>query len=122
MRSGRSRTSFPRIRPRQPASRRDRLCCRFLPEFVGGRSLGSSAHPLNGWTNAKDSEPTERESLTSGTASWRHRSIGIVFRFSDRKYYVVRANALEDNFRLYAYDRGRRQFASATVKKPPPGQ
>jgi hypothetical protein len=28
---------------------------------------------------------------------------GIVFRFDDGKYYVVRANALEDNFRLYAY-------------------
>ena len=26
---------------------------------------------------------------------------GIVFRFNDGKYYVVRANALEANFRLY---------------------
>jgi hypothetical protein len=43
---------------------------------------------------------------------------GIVFHFSDGKYYVVRANALEDNFRLYAYDRGRRQLATAAVKKP----
>jgi hypothetical protein len=43
---------------------------------------------------------------------------GIVFRFADGRYYVVRANALEDNFRLYAYVRGRRQLASATVKKP----
>jgi hypothetical protein len=41
---------------------------------------------------------------------------GIVFRFADGKYYVVRANALEDNFRLYAYDRGRRQLANAHVK------
>src|SRR5262245_66202482 len=47
---------------------------------------------------------------------------GIVFRFDDGKYYVVRANALEDNFRLYYYDRGRRQLASASVKKPPLGQ
>ncbi len=47
---------------------------------------------------------------------------GIVFRFADGKYYVVRANALEDNFRLYAYDRGRRQLASATVKAPALGQ
>src|SRR5215831_6702824 len=31
---------------------------------------------------------------------------GIVFRFTEGKYYVVRANALEDNFRLYYYDRG----------------
>jgi 3-keto-disaccharide hydrolase len=43
---------------------------------------------------------------------------GIVFRFNDGKYYVVRANALENNFRLYYYDRGRRQLATASV--PPP--
>src|SRR5437762_8788549 len=43
---------------------------------------------------------------------------GIVFRFTDGKYYVVRANALEDNFRLYYYDRGRRQIATARVKPP----
>ena len=43
---------------------------------------------------------------------------GVVFRFSDGKYYVVRANALEDNFRLYFFDRGRRQIASARVKPP----
>ena len=47
---------------------------------------------------------------------------GIVFRFRDGKYYVVRANALEDNFRLYYYDRGRRQLASANVKAPALGQ
>src|SRR2546427_4751121 len=47
---------------------------------------------------------------------------GIVFRFNDGKYYVVRANALEDNFRLYSYDRARRQLASASVKTPALGQ
>lgn len=47
---------------------------------------------------------------------------GIVFRFSDAKYYVVRANALEDNFRLYYYDRGRRQIATVRVKAPALGQ
>jgi len=47
---------------------------------------------------------------------------GIVFRFTDGTYYVVRANALEGNFRLYTYDRGRRQIASATVKAPALGQ
>jgi hypothetical protein len=47
---------------------------------------------------------------------------GIVFRFHDGRYYVVRANALEENFRLYAYDQRRRQLATATVKKPPLGQ
>jgi len=47
---------------------------------------------------------------------------GIVFRFADGKYYVVRANALEKNFRLYHYERGRRQLASASVKAPALGQ
>jgi hypothetical protein len=47
---------------------------------------------------------------------------GIVFRFADGTYYVVRANALEDNLRLYYYDRGRHQLASAKVKAPALGQ
>jgi hypothetical protein len=47
---------------------------------------------------------------------------GIVFRFADGKYYVVRANALEDNFRFYYYDRARHQLATATVKPPALGQ
>ena len=47
---------------------------------------------------------------------------GIVFRFTDGKYYVVRANALENNFRFYYYDRGRRQLASARVTPPALGQ
>jgi len=47
---------------------------------------------------------------------------GIVFRFTDGKYYVVRANGLEANFRLYYYERGRRQLASARVGAPALGQ
>src|SRR6266700_5052390 len=47
---------------------------------------------------------------------------GIVFRFSEGRYYVVRANALENNFRLYYYDRGRHQLATATVEPPALGQ
>ena len=47
---------------------------------------------------------------------------GIVFRFADGRYYVVRANGLEDNVRLCAYDRGRRQIATARVKPPALGQ
>jgi hypothetical protein len=43
---------------------------------------------------------------------------GIVIRFDGERYYVARANALEDNFRLYYYESGRRQLASARVKKP----
>jgi len=49
-------------------------------------------------------------------------SSGIIVRFNDARYYVVRANALEDNFRLYSYDRGRRQLATARVKAPALGQ
>src|SRR5438128_8952943 len=47
---------------------------------------------------------------------------GIVFRFSEGRYYVVRANALENNFRLYYYDRGRREIFGARVKAPALGQ
>jgi Domain of Unknown Function (DUF1080) len=47
---------------------------------------------------------------------------GIVFRFAEGRYYVVRANALEDNIRLYFYDRGRRQIATSSVKAPTLGQ
>ncbi len=47
---------------------------------------------------------------------------GIVIRFAGGKYYIARANALEDNFRLYSYDRDRRQLATASVKTPALGQ
>jgi hypothetical protein len=47
---------------------------------------------------------------------------GIVFRFSEGRYYVVRANALEDNFTLYYYDRRRHELASARVQPPAVGR
>jgi hypothetical protein len=47
---------------------------------------------------------------------------GIVFRFSEGRYYTVRANGLEDNFRLYYYDQKRYQLATAKVKPPALGQ
>src|SRR5439155_1434367 len=47
---------------------------------------------------------------------------GIVYRFADGRYYLVRANALEDNFRLYHYDRGRHELASARVAAPALGR
>jgi hypothetical protein len=49
-------------------------------------------------------------------------SAGIVFRFSEGRYYVVRANALEDNFNLYYYDQGPHQITGARVKAPALGQ
>jgi hypothetical protein len=47
---------------------------------------------------------------------------GLVFRYDHGRYYVARANALESNFRLYFYDRERRQIATANVKAPALGQ
>ena len=45
---------------------------------------------------------------------------GIIFRAKDENnYYIVRANALEDNYRLYTFINGQRsQIASATVTPP----
>ena len=49
---------------------------------------------------------------------------GIIFRAKDAKnYYVVRANGLEDNFRLYTMtDGNRKQLASAKVDPPKLGE
>jgi Domain of Unknown Function (DUF1080) len=47
---------------------------------------------------------------------------GIVFRFSEGRYYVIRANALEDNFNFYYYDRVRHQITGARAKAPALGQ
>jgi hypothetical protein len=46
------------------------------------------------------------------------QGIGLVFRFRDpNSYYIVRANALENNFRLYKMVNGKRlQFAGANAK------
>ena len=46
------------------------------------------------------------------------RAAGLVFRLKDaNNYYIVRANALEDNYRLYRVVAGKRQqFAGANVK------
>src|SRR2546421_8316851 len=41
---------------------------------------------------------------------------------SEGRYYVIRANALEDNFNLYYYDRGSHQITGARVKAPALGQ
>jgi hypothetical protein len=42
-------------------------------------------------------------------------SAGIVFRFFEGRYYVIRANALEYNFNLYYYDWGRHQITGAAL-------
>jgi hypothetical protein len=47
---------------------------------------------------------------------------GIVFRFSEGRYYLVRANANEDNFRLYYYDVRRHMLASTSIMAPMLGE
>jgi 3-keto-disaccharide hydrolase len=56
---------------------------------------------------------------------------GIVFRFADGHYYVVRANALEDNFNFYYYEPksmlaavlgGRHYITGVSVKAPKLGE
>lgn len=46
-------------------------------------------------------------------------SSGIVFRFAEGKYYVIRANALENNVRLYYYD-GNKPHVLVTANVQPP--
>ena len=66
-----------------------------------------------------DVDISMRFKLISGR---KDASGGIVLRFAEGRYYVVRANALENNFRLYSYDRGRHQLATASVQPPALGQ
>src|SRR5262249_37890733 len=47
---------------------------------------------------------------------------GIVFRFADGRYYLIRANALEDNFRLYYYAGRRYMLATASIMAPALGE
>ena len=56
-----------------------------------------------------------RFKAVSGTID---RAAGLVFRLRDaNNYYIVRANALENNYRLYHVVNGRRsQFAGANLK------
>jgi hypothetical protein len=63
----------------------------------------------------KDLELSVRFKAVSGEVD---RAGGLVFRLKDaNNYYMVRANALEDNYRLYHVVAGnRRQFAGANFK------
>ncbi len=66
-------------------------------------------------TNYKDLALSVRFKAISGKID---QGAGLIFRLKDKdNYYVVRANALEDNFRLYHVVSGRRiQFAGANFK------
>jgi Beta xylosidase C-terminal Concanavalin A-like domain len=64
---------------------------------------------------ATDVEVSARFKPVSGTVD---QAAGLVARYRDRNnYYIVRANALEHNVRLYKVERGKRtQFAGVDVK------
>jgi Domain of Unknown Function (DUF1080) len=66
---------------------------------------------------AADVEVSVRFKPVSGTVD---QAAGLVARYRDRNnYYIVRANALEHNVRLYKVERGKRQqFAGVDVKVP----
>jgi hypothetical protein len=66
-------------------------------------------------TNYKDLALSVKFKTISGKVD---QGAGLVFRLKDKdNYYIVRANALEDNFRLYHVVKGRRvQFAGANLK------
>ena len=66
---------------------------------------------------AKDVEVSAAFKPVSGTVD---QAAGLVARFRDKdNYYIVRANALEDNVRLYKVERGKRQqFAGVNAKVP----
>ena len=69
-------------------------------------------------TNYKDLALAVKFKAISGKVD---QGAGLVFRLEDPdNYYVARANALEDNFRLYHVIKGRRvQFAGADFKVTP---
>ena len=66
---------------------------------------------------ATDVELSVRFKPVSGTVD---QAAGLVARYRDKdNYYIVRANALENNVRLYKVERGKRtQFAGMDVKVP----
>ncbi len=66
---------------------------------------------------AADVTVSVRFKPVSGTVD---QAAGLVVRYRDKdNYYIVRANALEDNVRLYKVERGKRQqFAGVNVKVP----
>lgn len=67
--------------------------------------------------SATDVEVSVRFKPVSGTVD---QAAGLVARYRDKdNYYIVRANALENNVRLYKVERGnRKQFAGVDVKVP----
>jgi len=99
-------------------------------EDVAGAAQGGKALVQRATNNAFNVIVAPGGPYTNVDVSTRFKPIsgredasgGIVFRFSEGRYYVIRANALEDNFNFYYYDRGRREITGARVKAPALGQ
>ena len=92
-------------------------------ESVLVQTATDTRYPVVLWNGGKfsDVDVTVRFKPTSGKID---ASGGIIFRARDGgHYYVVRANSLENNFRLYTVvDGHRRQIASTRVVAPALGQ
>jgi hypothetical protein len=80
-----------------------------LVQLAQGNELNVIVAPGGPYGNV---EVSVRFRLIFGSADV---SAGIVFRFAEDRYYVIRADALEDNFNLSYYDRGLRHIAGANV-------
>ena len=108
----------------------DTVSGRWVTEDVPGVSRGGRALVQRATDNEFNVIVAPGGPYRNVTASVRFKPIsgrkdasgGIVFHFSEGHYYLVRANALEDNFRFYYYDLGRRMITSANVKAPALGQ
>jgi hypothetical protein len=95
-------------------------------EQMAGAPSGKRVLVQRATSNAVNVIVAPRGPYTDVDASVRFKPIsgredaagGIVFRFSGGRYYVIRANALENNFRLYSYDGARHELATARVKPP----
>ena len=87
------------------------------------QSATDKTYPLALWTEKRfsDVDISVRFRPISGNED---ASGGVVFRAKDGKnYYLARANALEDNFRLYTVkDGSRRQLCGTTVEPPKLGE
>src|SRR6267154_2610108 len=94
---------------------------------AGPEQVFDFTKPLDGWQtitgnwaveNVPGASRNERALVQRATDN----EYNVILRFAEGRYYVVRANALEDNFRFYYYDRGRFMLATANVGAPELGQ
>src|SRR5450432_2765297 len=110
-----SATAQERLDLSKPLDGWETVSGRWVTEEVAGAARGGRAIVQRATDNEFNVIVAPGGPYTNVIASVRFKPIsgaedasgGIVFRFAEGRYYVVRANALEDNFRLYSYDRDR---------------